>query len=275
MQRKFWNLLKFSFSLTTILCANAAFSDYAEPWQMTLSKAATPIMEKIHSLYHFMVFILMIVVVIVAALLSYTLIKFNARSNPTPQKFYDNTLLEVIWTLIPVILLIAIAVPTFKMIYYANISPEADLTLKVVGRQWYWTYEYPDNGGIKFDSYMIQDQDLKPGQLRLLDVDNRAFLPAGTTIRIQVTGGDVIHSFTVPSFGIKIDAVPGRVNETWIKVDQPGVYYGQCSELCGVGHAFMPIAIEIIPKEEFENWITQAKIKYATNNTIINRYVRN
>lgn len=274
MQRKFWNFLKFSFSLAVIFCSNAAFSDYAKPWQMTLAKAATPVMEKIHSLYHFMIFILTMVVVIVAALLTYTLLRFNAKANPTPQKFYDNTPLEIAWTLIPVILLITIAVPTFQMIYYANISPEADLTLKVVGRQWYWTYEYPDNGGIKFDSYMIQDQDLKPGQLRLLDVDNRAFLPAGTTIRIQVTGGDVIHSFAVPSFGVKIDAVPGRVNETWIKVDQPGVYYGQCSELCGVGHAFMPIAIEIVPKEEFQNWLTQAKIKYA--NTINStQYVRN
>lgn len=274
MQRKFENFLKFSFSLAVIFCSNTAFSDYAKPWQMTLAKAATPVMEKIHSLYHFMIFILTMVVVIVVALLTYTLLKFNAKANPTPQKFYDNTALEITWTLIPVILLIAIAVPTFQMIYYANISPEADLTLKVVGRQWYWTYEYPDNGGIKFDSYMIQDQDLKPGQLRLLDVDNRAFLPASTTIRIQVTGGDVIHSFAVPSFGIKVDAVPGRVNETWIKVDQPGVYYGQCSELCGVGHAFMPIAIEIVPKEEFQNWLTQAKIKYANT---INRtqYVRN
>jgi cytochrome c oxidase subunit 2 len=172
--------------------------------------------------------------------------------------------LEIFWTLIPVLLLTIIAVPTFKIIYFANEVPEAELTLKVVGHQWYWSYQYPDNGDIAFDSYMIQDKDLQAGQKRLLDVDNRVVLPAETIIRIQVTASDVIHSFAVPAFGIKTDAIPGRVNETWIKVANPGVYYGQCSELCGAQHAFMPISVEIVSKQDFQKWLEQAKIKYAS-----------
>jgi cytochrome c oxidase subunit 2 len=256
------NVLK-SILLLSIFFCTSSFADQPVPWQTGFQVPATPTMEKIHALYYFMLAILTVIVIFVAALMIYVLLKFNAKANPTPTKTSHNVTLEILWTAIPVVLLTIIAVPTFKIIYFASEVPEAELTLKVVGHQWYWSYEYPDNGGIAFDSYMIQDKDLKPGQKRLLDVDNRVVLPAKTIIRIQVTGGDVIHSFAVPSFGIKTDAIPGRVNETWIKVDNPGVYYGQCSELCGAQHAFMPIAVEIVSKEDFQKWLEQAKIKYA------------
>jgi cytochrome c oxidase subunit 2 len=198
--------------------------------------------------------------------MGYVMVKFDARNNPTPSKTSHNVMIEILWTAIPVVLLTIIAIPTFKIIYFANEVPEAEFTLKVVGRQWYWSYEYPDHDKIAFDSYMIQDKDLKPGQKRLLEVDNRVIVPQGTVIRIQVTGADVIHSFAIPSFGIKIDAIPGRVNETWIKVDRLGVYYGQCSELCGANHGFMPIAIEVVTKEEFKQWIETAKTKFSSIN---------
>jgi cytochrome c oxidase subunit 2 len=254
------------------------FADQPTDWQLDFQRPATPTMEKIHSLYYFMLMILSVIVVFVFGLLAYTLVKFNEKANPVPSKVSHNVLIEVLWTAIPVILLTIIAIPTFKIIYFANEVPEAEFTLKVVGHQWYWSYEYPDNGGVAFDSYMIQDKDLQAGQKRLLDVDNRVVIPVDTIVRIQVTGADVIHSFAVPAFGIKIDAIPGRVNETWVKVDRPGVYYGQCSELCGANHAFMPIAIQVVTKEEFQSWLIEAKAKFAINSNynykISSRYVR-
>jgi cytochrome c oxidase subunit 2 len=263
--------------ITLLLISTFAFGDQPVPWQIDFQPPSTPTMEKIYSLYYFMLIMLTIIVVFVCGLLVYVLVKFNARANPTPSKTSHNVALEILWTAIPVVLLTIIAIPTFKIIYFANETPEAEFTLKVVGHQWYWSYEYPDHDRITFDSYMIQDKDLKPGQKRLLEVDNRVVIPEKTIVRIQVTGGDVIHSFAVPAFGIKIDAVPGRVNETWVKVDKPGVYYGQCSELCGSQHAFMPIAVQVVSKEEFQNWLIQAKAKFANNNVnlkVISQYVR-
>ncbi len=258
-----FNIFKNIISVSVLFFFTLSFADQPLPWQLGFQEPATPTMEKIHSLYYFMLMILAVIVIFIAALITYVLLRFNARVNPIPTTTSHNVTLEIIWTVIPVLLLTIIAVPTFKIIYFASEVPEAELTLKVVGHQWYWSYQYPDNGGISFDSYMIQDKDLQRGQKRLLDVDNRVVLPAETIVRIQVTASDVIHSFAVPAFGIKTDAVPGRVNETWIKVDRPGVYYGQCSELCGAQHAFMPIAVEIVPKQDFQRWLEQAKIKYA------------
>lgn len=251
--------------IITILVSYISFASYPVPWQIDFQTPATPTMEKIYSLYYFMLMLLGFIFAFVVILIGYVLIKFHVSNNPTPSKTSHNILIEILWTAIPVVLLTIIAIPTFKIIYFANEVPEAEFTLKVVGHQWYWSYEYPDHDKLSFDSYMIRDNDLKPGQKRLLDVDNRVVLPAGAIVRIQVTGADVIHSFAVPSFGVKIDAVPGRVNETWIKVDKIGVYYGQCSELCGAEHAFMPIAVEVVSRDEFKRWVEDAKAKYANN----------
>lgn len=233
------------------------------PWQLGFQPAATPVMEKIESMYYFMLVILTFVVIFVVGLLAYTLWRFSAKNNPIPDKFTHNVAIEIIWTVIPVILLIIIAVPTFKSIYYVNQTPKAEFTIKVSAYQWYWHYEYPDHGGFGFDSYMVADKDLQEGQLRLLDVDNRIYIPENTVVRFLITSGDVIHSFAVPAFGIKVDAVPGRINETWVKVGNRGVYYGQCSELCGANHAFMPIAVQVISKNDFEKWVTMAQKKFA------------
>lgn len=247
---------------TIILISSFALADQPMPWQIDFQRPATPTMEKIYSLYYFMLILLSVIFLFVIILIGYVIIVFNAKKNPEPSKISHNILIEILWTAIPVILLTIIAIPTFQIIYFANEVPEAEFTLKVVGHQWYWNYEYPDHNKISFDSYMIRDKDLKPGQIRLLEVDNRVVIPQNTIIRIQVTGADVIHSFAVPSFGVKIDAVPGRVNETWVKVDKIGTYYGQCSELCGAEHAFMPIAIEVVSKEDFAKWLDVAKTKY-------------
>jgi cytochrome c oxidase subunit 2 len=197
------------------------------------------------------------IVVLVIGLLSYVCLRFNARANPVPAKFSHNVLIEIIWTVIPVIILIVIAIPSFRTLNYAEKVPAADLTIKVVGYQWYWHYAYPDNGGFEFDSNMIADKDLLPGQKRLLEVDNRILIPEGKIVRFVITAADVIHSFAVPAFGVKTDAIPGKINETWVKVDKQGVYYGQCSELCGVNHGFMPIAVQVVSSEEFEAWVAK------------------
>jgi cytochrome c oxidase subunit 2 len=248
-----------------LLVSSIALSDHPVPWQMDFQTPATPTMEKIYSLYYFMLALLGVIFFFVVVLMVYVLVRFRAKVGRVPSLTSHNVWIEILWTAIPVVLLTIIAIPTFKIIYFANEVPEAEFTLKVVGRQWYWTYEYPDHQ-ISFDSYMILDKDLKPGQKRLLDVDNRIMIPQDTVVRIQVTGADVIHSFAVPAFGVKIDAIPGRVNETWIKVKNVGVYYGQCSELCGASHAFMPIAVEVVSRKDFNDWLAMAKTKFANNN---------
>lgn len=230
-----------------------------EAWQISFQAPATEVMKDIENLHNFVMLILFGVVIVVFLLLLYICLRFNAKANPVSNKFAHNVLIEVIWTIIPAILLVVIAVPSFRTLYYAEKIPDADLTVKVVGYQWYWHYSYPDNGDVQFDSYMLQDEQLKPGDLRLLEVDNRLVIPAGRIVKFLITAGDVIHSFAVPAFGVKKDAVPGKVNEVWVKVDKPGVYYGQCSELCGVNHGFMPIAIEVVPEEEFESFVQSKK----------------
>jgi cytochrome c oxidase subunit 2 len=205
------------------------------------------------------------IVLFVLFLIVYVVLRFNAKANPIPAKFTHNVAIEVIWTVIPIILLVVIAIPSFRLLKLAEHTPTADMTVKVVGSQWFWTYEYPDHDNITFDSYIIQEADLKPGQIRLLEVDNRIVVPQGTTIKFLITAADVIHSFAVPALGLKTDAVPGRTNEAWTKIDKLGVYYGQCSEICGVNHGFMPIAIEVVTKEKFEEWVKQAKEKFASN----------
>ncbi|WPY01320.1 Cytochrome c oxidase subunit II [Candidatus Trichorickettsia mobilis] len=236
------------------------------PWQMLLQPAASPIMEELNWLHNFLLAVCAFIVFVVLALLVYVCIKFNAKANPIPATFSHNVLIEVIWTVIPVIILIAIAIPSFRILRMENEMPPAEVTIKVVGYQWYWNYSYPDHDNIGFDSYVIADDKLKPGQRRLLEVDNRLVIPENTIVKFLITAADVIHSFAVPALGIKTDAVPGRVNETWTKVTKKGVYYGQCSELCGVNHGFMPIALEVVSKDEFDRWLIQAKSKFSSNN---------
>jgi cytochrome c oxidase subunit II len=216
-------------------------------------------MVKVHEFHHLLLYIITAIVLFVTALLLIIIFRFNEKRNPTPSKTSHNTLLEVVWTAIPVLILVVIAIPSFRLLYYADKSPDPEMTLKVVGHQWYWSYEYPDHGDIAFDSYMIRDEDLKPEDraLRLLKVDNEVVLPVNTRIQVLVTAQDVIHSWAMPAFGVKKDAIPGRMNETWVEISKPGVYYGQCSEICGTGHAFMPIAIRAVSKDDFAAWVQE------------------
>ncbi len=241
----------------------------ASPWEINLQPAATPIMEMIHRFDNGLLVVVTLIVLFVLALLIYVMMRFNAKANPVPSKVSHNTLIEVIWTVVPILILVGIAVPSFALLFaehdparaIAGFDPAKDkqLTIKATGSQWYWTYEYPDNGDLTFDSLLLRDKDGNPtGTPRLLAVDNKMVVPVGVVVRMQVIGADVIHSFAVPSFGIKIDAIPGRLNETWFRVDKPGTYYGQCSELCGRDHAFMPIAVEAVSQDKFDAWAKTA-----------------
>ncbi|QFR31625.1 cytochrome c oxidase subunit II [Ancylobacter sp. TS-1] len=234
------------------------------PWQINLQGAASPVMESIHSFHFFLLVIIIAVVLLVLALLIVVALKFNEKANPVPSRTTHHTLIEVVWTVVPVLILVAIAIPSFRLLFLQLDLPKADITVKVTGHQWYWSYEYPDNGAFSFDSLMVAEADLKPGQPRLLAVDNDVVVPVNKIVRIQVTAADVIHSFALPSFGVKIDALPGRLNESWFQATKEGIYYGQCSELCGKDHAFMPIAIRVVSEAEFASWVEEAKQKFAS-----------
>ena len=231
------------------------------PWEFGLQPSGSQMMDRIHSFYDVLLVIITVITVIVMGLLLTVMIRFNARRNPVPSRTTHNTLIELAWTLVPVLILVGIAVPSFRLLFLQLDLPKAALTIKATGKQWYWTYSYPDNGNFEFDSLVTKDK--KP---RLLSVDNDLVVPVNKVIRVQVTGADVIHSFSVPAFGIKIDAVPGRLNETWFKADKVGMYYGQCSQLCGRDHAFMPIAVKVVTDQEFAAWVANAK-KNASANT--------
>jgi cytochrome c oxidase subunit II len=234
-------------------------------WQMGLQQAGSPVMEQVTWFHSFLLWIITLITAFVLVLLVAVIIKFNARANPTPSRTTHHTLLEVAWTVVPVMILVAIAVPSFRILFTQLNTPQADLTVKATGKQWYWSYTYPDNGAFEFDSLMLQDNERKAGQPRLLAVDNEMVVPVGKVVRVQTTAADVIHAFAVPSFGIKIDAIPGRLNETWFKATREGIYYGQCSELCGKDHAFMPIAVRVVNEQAFTAWIEDAKKKYAAD----------
>jgi len=242
-----------------------AMAAFPLPWQLGFQPAASPVMENFARLHNFLLVIITSISIFVLLLLAIVCIRFNEKRNPTPSTVTHNTKLEIIWTLIPVIILISICVPSMKTLYFAGKLEQPEMTLKVVGHQWYWEYQYPDAGNMKFDSVIVKDADLKPGQMRLLEVDNRVIVPVETNIRVLITAADVIHSWAVPSFGVKKDAVPGRLNETWFRVNKPGVYYGQCSELCGVDHGFMPIVVEAVSKEDYAKWLEEAKKKFASS----------
>ena len=238
------------------------------PWQLGLQEAGTPVMQDIVWFHDDLLLVVITAIALfVLALLIVIMVRFNARSNPTPSRTTHNTGLEVAWTLIPVAILVLIAIPSFKLLFFQLNVPPADVTVKATGNQWFWTYSYPDNGGFEFNSIMVPTDQLKPGQLRLLTVDNELVVPVNKVVRVQTIGADVIHSFAVPSFGIKIDSVPGRLNETWFKAEREGVYYGQCSELCGRDHAFMPIAVRVVSEDAFKSWVGEAKQKYGAIST--------
>ena len=243
-----------------LAAGGVALGDQPRPWEITLQDAATPVMENIISFHNLLLVIITVITLFVLALLVIVVVKFNAKANPVPSKTTHNTLIEVAWTLIPVLILVAIAVPSFRLLFQQLDIPKADLTVKATGKQWYWSYSYPDNGKFEFDSLMAADK-----QPRLLGVDNEMVVPVNKVIRVQTTGADVIHAFAVPAFGIKIDSIPGRLNETWFKATKVGMYYGQCSELCGKDHAFMPIAVRVVEDQEFAAWVEAAKKKFATN----------
>jgi len=233
------------------------------PWQIGLQQSASPVMDNIIWFHDFLLYIITGIAGFVLALLVVVMVRFNARTNPIPSRTTHNTLIEIAWTLIPIVILMFIAVPSFKLLFFQLNVPPADLTVKATGKQWYWSYSYPDNGQFEFDSLMLKEGERKEGQPRLLAVDNEMVVPVNKTVRVITTGSDVIHSFAVPSFGIKIDAVPGRINETWFTATREGVYYGQCSELCGKDHAFMPIAVRAVSEQAFSAWVEEAKKKYA------------
>lgn len=243
-----------------------AGSGQPSPWQLGFQQAATPVMENIVWFHDFLLWLTVAITLFVLALLVIVIVRFNSKANPTPSRTTHNTLLEVMWTLVPVIILVAIAVPSFKLLFLQLTIPPADVTIKATGKQWYWSYAYPDSK-FEFDSIMLKDNERKPDQPRLLAVDNEIVVPVNKVIRVQVIGAEVIHAFAVPSFGIKIDAVPGRLNETWFKATREGMYYGQCSELCGRDHAYMPIAVRVVNDRDYAAWLDQAKKKFATDDS--------
>jgi cytochrome c oxidase subunit 2 len=250
--------------------AGAAFAGlgHPSPWEMDLQGAASPVMEQISEFHFFLLWVIGAISAFVLALLLIIIVRFNARANPTPSRTTHNTLLEIAWTIVPVIILAAIAVPSFRLLFVELDVPHPDLTVKATGKQWFWSYSYPDNGNFEFDSILVADKDLKPGQPRLLTVDNEMVVPVNKVVHVLVTGADVIHSFDVLSFGIRIDAVPGRMNETWFKATKMGLFYGQCTELCGKDHAFMPIVVHVVSENDFNAWATQAKQKFSAENGV-------
>ena len=255
--------LTFGISLASADAALAQVVGQPTPWQMGMQLPVTPVGQEIYGFNTFLFWITTAIAVFVMVLLGIIVVRFNARANPVPSRTTHNTVLEVVWTIVPVVILLLIAVPSFRLLFVELDVPKPDLTVKATGKQWLWSYSYPDNGNFEFDSTVVQDKDLKPGQPRLLTVDNEMVVPVNKVVHVLVTGADVIHSFAVPSFGIRIDAIPGRINDTWFKATREGMYYGQCSELCGVDHAFMPIAVRVVSEKEFTAWAAQTKQKYA------------
>lgn len=257
-------LLSFLIAVFSLIPFYSAFADKPHAWQMNLQVPASPVMEKITELHNLLLVIIFSIAIFVLFLLIFVVFRFREPRNPVPSKTTHNTPLEIVWTLFPVIILAVIAFPSFKLMYFMDKAVDAEMTVKVIGHQWYWTYEYPDHQ-VSFDSYMIKDADLKPGQMRLLEVDNQLIVPADTVVRILVTSEDVLHSWAIPSLGIKQDSVPGKLREIWVNVKKEGTYYGQCSELCGMDHGFMPIAVKAVDKETFNQWLNETKSKHASS----------
>ncbi len=256
--------LAFAAMLLTLSGVDAlAAEGLAKPWQLGFQDPASPVMERLDSLHDGLVISMTVITVLVMILLAYVCIRYRRSANPVPSKNAHNTVVEVVWTIIPVIILAAIFIPSYRLHFDCMHSigctedgepVEPDLTLKIIGYQWYWNYEYPEYG-VQFDSYMKKDDELEEGEPRLLAVDNPVYVPVGANVRVQMTGGDVLHAWALPAFGVKKDTVPGRLNETWFRATREGTYYGQCSELCGRQHGFMPIQVEVVTQEAFDEWV--------------------
>ncbi len=257
--------------------------------QMGFMAPATPVMEQIEKFHNELLFIIIPICLFVAGLLLWVMLRYNRRANPQPSKTTHNTILEIVWTAVPIAILVMIAVPSFKLLYLEDTTPPADLVIKVTGHQWYWSYEYPDADNMAFDAIMLPakyfddpspatqaerkraeaqlaaflGRAAPPETYRLLDTDTRVVVPVNKVVKLLITSTDVIHSWAMPAFGIKLDAVPGRLNETWFKATRIGTYYGQCSEICGIGHSFMPIVVEVVSEDDFEKWLAKTRAEYA------------
>ncbi len=257
-------------SFLTIFLSNQAFSEdnvgAAHPWGLNLREAFSPVMAEIVSFHNALIWLIVIISLFVLALLAIIAVRFNAKSNPKASKTTHNTFIEIAWTVIPVLILVIMAVPSFKLLYKSDVTPEAHMTVKAIGHQWYWSYEYPDHGNFTYDAWLVQDKEDIDGEdrpyTRLLTTDTRVVVPVGKVIRVQMTSTDVLHSWAVPSLGVKKDAVPGRLNELWFEADREGIFYGQCSELCGTNHGYMPIEVHAVSEEEFLLWVEEAKENY-------------
>ncbi|MFP6715792.1 MAG: cytochrome c oxidase subunit II [Alphaproteobacteria bacterium] len=249
-------------SVTEVL-ANPQTGQPAE-WQLGFQRAVTPVMESINTLHNYVLILITLISLFVLALLIFVAVRFNAKSNPNPSQVTHNTVIEVLWTAVPILILVVMAIPSFKLLYLQDTFPEhVDLNIKATAYQWFWTYEYPDEG-FEFDAFKLEAEEAEEvGEPYLLAVDTKVVVPVGKVVRVQVTSADVIHAWAVPALGVKMDAYPGRLNELWFQVNEPGVYYGQCSELCGQGHAFMPIAVEAMLEAEYEVWLNEAREEYA------------
>ena len=260
--------MKSILSIFFIFISFELFGKQATDWQLSFQNPATDLMGSVVGLHNIILIVMTLVTLFVLFLLFYVSFRFSAKRNPIPSTTTHNTVVEVLWTAIPIVILVVLAIPSFKLLYQQEKSENYDMTVKVIGHQWYWEYEYPDHGDFYFESYMVQEQDLEEGDLRLLTVDNPLVIPANKNIQILITAGDVLHSWAVPSMGLKTDAVPGRLNETWVNVKEPGIYRGQCSEICGSGHGFMPVVVKVLPEREFMAWANEAKNNYAINEDI-------
>jgi cytochrome c oxidase subunit II len=233
------------------------------PWEMGMQPAFGPVKQQQIDLHDLVLVIITVITLFVTGLLLWVMWRYNAKRNPVPSRTAHHTALEIAWTVIPVLILVVMAIPSFRLIYYEDKTRDADLTVKVTGHQWYWEYSYPDKGPIDFSSYIIPDDQLKPGQRRLLDVDNQLVVPVGKNIRVLQTSTDVIHSWFVPALGVQRYAIPGRTIETWFRVDQPGVFYGECNQICGTNHSRMPIVVRAVSPQEFDAWLIEAKTKFS------------
>ncbi len=253
-------------ALVSFLFSTNAWAELGQPrdWQLGFQEAVTPIMRQLSSFHDFLLILCTVVTLFVLGLLIYVALRFNENANPKPSTTSHHTVLEVAWTVIPILILVVISVPSFRLLFAQYDFPKADVTVKAIGNQWYWTYEYPDNDNLTFDAIILEDNELKPGQPRLLATDNDVVVPVNRNIHVLITATDVLHNWTVPSFGVKVDAVPGRVIRTWVRAEKTGIFYGQCSELCGGKHAYMPIAVRVVTDQEYAAWLEKAKKEFAS-----------
>ncbi len=265
------SLRRFAFSALGLpLFAGTALAERAHNWQLGMQPAVTPVMADIEKFHTELLVIITAICLVVAGLLIYVMLRFNQRANPVPSRTHHNTILEVVWTLVPVIILVVIAIPSFKLLYFEADIPKPDVTIEAIGRQWYWTYAFPKDGGFQFDSSVLStSEDKKRGEPRLLGVDNPLYVPVNKVVEVETTASDVIHSWSVPAFGVKMDAIPGRINHTWFKATRLGTYYGQCSQLCGANHAFMPIEVKVVTQPEYDAWLAKAKKQYAAEDDAV------